>query len=70
MIFGLGLGLIVQTLIDKSSVTRIEVIELDNDVIDLVGDYYMQLSTKVIVRQGNALTMEATGKYDAIWFDI
>lgn len=70
LIFGLGLGMVVQALIDKPSVKSIRVIEIEKDVIELSGKYYEKLSKKVNVIQADAFTYNDSMTYDAAWFDI
>lgn len=70
LIFGLGLGMMVQALIEKEVVRSITIIESDEDLIRLSGTYYMNLSEKVIVIRANAFTYPVSGNYHAIWFDI
>lgn len=70
LIFGLGLGLVVQALSEKENVDSIMVIEIDTELIDFVGAYYTTLSPKVKVVQGDALTYYDDNSYNAIFFDI
>lgn len=70
LIFGLGLGMVVQELLEKPEIESITVIEIDAELIDFVGAYYTNLSPKVKVLQGDALTYHNNNSYDAIWFDI
>lgn len=70
LIFGLGLGMVVQALIDKKEVNSITVVELDKDVIELSGNYYCNISDKVKMIQGDAFEYQDNNTYSAIWFDI
>ena len=70
LIFGLGLGMVVQALIEKDDVKSITVIELDNDVIELSGNYYTSVSEKVKIIHGDAFEYRDSNIYNAIWFDI
>ncbi|HEY4062320.1 MAG TPA: hypothetical protein VGM30_10490 [Puia sp.] len=70
LIFGLGLGMIVQALIDKREVEHITVVEIASEVIQLSGSYYQNLSSKVQVFQGDAFSCVPTPNFDAVWFDI
>ena len=70
LICGLGLGMVVQALIDKPEVISITIIENSHDVVKLAGDDYQKNSSKVSVQKADALKYYSSVKYDAIWFDI
>lgn len=70
LIFGLGIGMVVQALHDKSEIQSITIVEIDHDLIEYVGAYYLSISPKVRLIQDDALTYYNNDKYDAIWFDI
>lgn len=70
LIFGLGLGMVVQALIEKLEVKSITVIEKEPDVIKLSGEFYEKLSPKVKIIHGDALTYNDENPFDAIWCDI
>lgn len=70
LIFGLGLGVVVQALMNKRDITSITVIEIDPDVIKLAGTHYLSVSRKLKIIEGDAFKYYDETKYDAIWFDI
>ena len=70
LIFGLGLGMVVQALIDKPDVETITVVEIDSNIIALSGNHYENLSKKVKILQADAFNYYTEQKYGAIWFDI
>jgi len=71
LIFGLGLGVVVQALLDKAAVTSITVIEKEESIIHLAGRYYENLSPKVSIIHADAFDFEPGEKYyEYIWFDI
>ena len=73
LINGLGLGVAVQGCLDKNSVRHVTVIEISQDLIDLVGSYYLK-------RYGDRLTIVCSDafeykplkniRYNAVWHDI
>jgi hypothetical protein len=68
LLAGLGLGCDVILLRDKPSVTSIRVVEINGDVISLVGP---QVSGgKVTIEQGDILSWTTIQRYDTIFFDI
>lgn len=70
LLFGLGLGMVVQALIEKKSVNSITIVEIDPEVIELSGTYYQNVSKKIQIHQADALYYMDENRYDAIWFDI
>jgi hypothetical protein len=76
LVNGLGLGMIVQGLLQVASVEHIDVVEIDPDVIALVGDHYRQQATAmgktVEIHQGDAYTIRwPRGTcWDIAWSDI
>lgn len=70
LIFGLGLGMVVQALIEKETVRNITIVEIDPEIIELSGKHYLRASEKVTVIQGDAFEFYEKKNYDAIWFDI
>jgi hypothetical protein len=71
LINGLGLGVLVKALIDKSEVTDITIIENSQDVLNLSGPTYKK-EPKVTIIHADCFTWEPPkGKvYDAVWHDI
>jgi hypothetical protein len=76
LINGLGLGMVVGGLIQLDHVNHIDVVELDTDVIDLVGDHYQRMADNVgktvEIHHGDAYTISwpAGSRWDVAWSDI
>jgi hypothetical protein len=70
LVHGLGLGCVVKALLAKSTVTHIDVMEVDSDVISLVGRYYA--GQRCTIHQGDCLAFRwAPGiRWDCVWHDI
>lgn len=69
LVFGLGLGLVANAMAAKPEVTKVTVVELEPDVIDLIAPH---LHRKVEVVQCDALKFKP-GKgerWDVVWADI
>ncbi len=69
LIAGLGLGLIVQLIQDKSQVNSILIIEKYQEVIDLVSSQ-IKFNSKVQIIQGDIFEYSSNKKFDVIYFDI
>ena len=71
LIFGLGIGMVIEALLVKPTVTSIKVIELDEDIIEHVGLLYKD-EPKIAIQQGDCLSYlpKENEHYDYIWFDI
>ena len=69
---GLGLGMVLKNILLKEEVTDVTVIEIDRDLIGLVGPYYSLRDKRVSVICADALTYKPPkGKrYNAVWHDI
>lgn len=69
-IAGLGIGLLLPTLLKKDSVISITVVEKSQDVIDLVAHRFAH--EKLTVVQGDIFSWEPVkgAKYDTMYFDI
>lgn len=70
LIAGLGVGLIIQAIIDKEEVTEVVVIEKYQDVIDLVEPIFKHPKLKVICADIFEYDMPKEEKFDTIYFDI
>jgi len=76
LINGLGLGMVVQGLLQVASVEHIDVVEIDPDVIALVGDHYRQQATAagktIEIHQDDAYTIRWPRQttWDIAWSDI
>lgn len=76
LVLGLGLGMVIRMLLARDEVTCIAVVEIDQKVIDLVGDSVTH-DRRVTIRQGDALSAGTVKKHrrrypnaSAVWADI
>lgn len=71
LINGLGLGVVLQAILDKPEVKEATVIEISEDVIKLVGPTF-ENDSRVTIICADALTWEPPkGKrYNVVWHDI
>jgi hypothetical protein len=71
LIHGLGLGLIVKFALAQPNVTRVDVVELNQDVIDLVAHHYDR-DERLQIHYGNAFTYEwpDDAHWTVAWHDI
>ena len=69
LIGGLGIGMILLAIQDKTKVKSITVIEKYQEVIDLVGTQ-LPLNDKVRIINADVFKWEIDGKYDTIYMDI
>lgn len=71
LINGLGLGMLLEAILSKPSVTYVRVIEIDEHIIKLVGRHFKKDNRVEIIR-GDALSYHpARGeKFDYAWHDI
>lgn len=76
LIGGLGLGIVVGLLLEKEGVKEITVVEIDQDVIDLVGLHYLAIATwrgislKIVCADFFSWVPPRGICYDAVWLDI
>lgn len=76
LITGLGLGMVVQAAIQHSTVQQVTVVELDPQVIELVGVHYEQLAVlhgvELRLVEADALRWKPpVGEtFDVVWHDI
>lgn len=69
LIFGLGMGAILAPLKDDPNISHITVVELNKEIIDLIGPYFT--SDRITIVEGDAYTYDCgKEKYDTIYFDI
>jgi hypothetical protein len=71
LIHGLGLGCLVSGLLAHPLVTHIDVVEVDPDVIEMVGPYY-QDEARVTIHRGDCMTFPwpPDARWDYVWHDI
>ena len=71
LINGLGLGVLVQGLLEKPDITEITIIEKSEDVIKLSGPTYLKDERVNIIHADAFEYKPPKGKlYDAVWHDI
>ena len=73
LVNGLGLGVVAQAMLMKPKVDKLTVIELSSDVIQLVGDHYLQrFGKRLEIINTDALTWKPPKgmRYDVVWHDI
>ena len=68
LVAGLGLGMVVQPLIDNNSVTSVTIVEKFQEVTDLVWSHVPQ-SSKVRLISGDIHTWTPDKDFDVAWFD-
>jgi hypothetical protein len=68
---GLGLGCVVRGFLANPAVTHVDVIEIDADIIRVIGEEFAN-NPKVSIYHGDALTYEFAEpiKWDFAWHDI
>lgn len=71
LVAGLGVGLVAGSLAAKDDVSEVVVVEIDQDVIDLVGPYYHD-NPKITIVKGDIFDYLSSpaGAFDFAWFDI
>jgi hypothetical protein len=71
LINGLGLGVLLKALIEKTEITDITVIEKSADVIKLVAPTYL-IDKRITIINEDAFTYSPpkNKKYDTVWHDI
>lgn len=76
LIGGLGLGMILRVALLESSVEHIDVVELDPDVIALVGPHYEKMAAdrgvQLVIHRADMYEIKWPPKtrWDVAWFDI
>lgn len=70
LIAGLGVGLILEGILEKESVTEVVVLEKYQDVVDLVEPLFKHPKLKIICADVFEYDMPKEEKFDTIYFDI
>lgn len=68
LIAGLGLGMVLQEVLKKDSVTKVTVVEISKDVINLVAKSYQDPRLEII--NEDIFNFKPTEHYDFGWYDI
>jgi hypothetical protein len=69
LVTGLGLGCVVRGLLALPTVTHVDVVEIDGDILRAVGPEFHG-HPRCTVYKGDALTMEIPGRWDFAWHDL
>jgi hypothetical protein len=69
LVTGLGLGCVIRGLLAKPDVTHIDVVEIDPDILRVVGEEFTG-NPRVTLHCGDALTIRLRGKWDFAWHDL
>jgi hypothetical protein len=65
---GLGIGLLLENILDNGIVNEVVVVENNADLIALVGPLFKH--PKLTIVEGDVFTYKPSGKFDTIYFDI
>jgi hypothetical protein len=70
LINGLGLGMVLGAVLKKATVSRVTVVEIDPDVIALVGHHYSNERLEIVQASAFDYTPPKGEQYGAVWHDI
>ncbi len=70
LINGLGLGLVVQNILQKPEVTDITVIEISPDVVNIVSQYIQDSRLTIIIADAFSWRPPKNKRYQVVWHDI
>jgi len=70
LISGLGIGMCIGAVLRKPQVSSVTVIEIDPDVIELVGPHYRDDRLTIINADAREWVPEKGRKFGAVWHDI
>lgn len=73
LVNGLGLGIVIQAMLNKPEVEKVTVIEISPDVIALVGPHYQtHFGDRLEIIEADAFTWQPPKgvRYDVVWHDI
>jgi len=71
LVNGLGLGVLLQALVNKPEVTKVKVIEISEDVLALVaGTYEKHAKVEIIKADCFEYTPPKGERFNAVWHDI
>lgn len=70
LINGLGLGMVLAAVLRRPSVERVTVVEVDSDVISLVGEHYASDRLEIINASAFDYQPPNGVRYGAVWHDI
>lgn len=69
LVTGLGLGCVVRGLLAKTDVEQIDVVEIDDDILRVIGPEFAK-NPRVNLHHGDALKIDLPGKFDFAWHDL
>lgn len=71
LINGLGLGCVLADILNKPEVNKVEVVEISDEVIKIVGSYF-NVDPRLTIYHADAYQFQPTkgSHYDAAWHDI
>jgi hypothetical protein len=71
LMHGLGLGMALQEVLRQPHVEQVDVVEISEDVIRLVGPHY-RTDPRLVLHHGDALTYRfpRNTRWDVVWHDI
>lgn len=69
LVTGLGLGCVVRGLLASPDVDHVDVVEIDQAVIDIVGPEFAG-DPRLTMHQGDATAMDLPGEWDFAWHDL
>lgn len=74
LVHGLGIGVVLQGMLMKEEVEHVTVVEINPDVIGLVGPHYVERfgEERLSIIQGDAFTWkpEPGVRYEVVWHDV
>jgi len=70
LINGLGLGMVVKALLQNEEVHHIDVVEIDKDLIDLVGSHYKDPRLTIYHADAFEFKPKKGERWDYVWHDI
>jgi hypothetical protein len=73
LVNGLGLGVVVRGMLEKSEVEKVTVIEIASQVVKLVGSHFLkQYGDRLTIHTADALEWKPPRgqRYDIVWHDI
>lgn len=70
LINGLGLGMVLAAVLAKPEVERVTVVEIDADVIALVGEHYACARVEIVNASAFDYQPPKGVRYGAVWHDI
>lgn len=70
LINGLGIGMCLAAILRKDSVTKVTVVEVDKDIIDLVSPHYSDPRVNIVHCSAFDYQPPKGERYGAVWHDI